>query len=246
MNLVLLFDDDFGSPAARAACDAGEVARAEFRGRRLDHLRLVHRAGTGRELKVGRLGGRVGTGVIEAINELRAVLRVQLDGEPPRKVALTLLLSLPRPRTLRRVLQAVATLGIARLVLMNSWRVEKSCWQSPRLAPAAMQAELLLGLEQGRDTVLPVVETRRLLVPFAKDELDTLAAGSRRLIAHPGVTQPCPRALSEPITLALGPEGGFIDREIELFGRHGFEVVTIGPRPLRVEQAIPALVGRLT
>ncbi len=245
VNLVLLFDDDFTSAEARAACDGGAVARAELRGRRFDHLRLVHRAETGRELKVGRLGGRVGTGLIEAINDVRAVLRVQLDRDPPPKLALTLLLALPRPKTLRRVLQAVATLGVARLVLVNSWRVEKSFWKSPSLAPAAVRAELLLGLEQGCDTVLPAIETRRLLMPFAKVELDALAAGSRRLIAHPGAKPPCPRAVSEPITLALGPEGGFIDRELELFVGHGFEPVTLGPRPLRVEQAIPALVGRL-
>ncbi len=247
VNLILLFDEDFNEhdDAARRACDAGEEFKVELRGRRLDHARDVLRATPGRELLVGRLGGRVGRGVVVSIEPAKLVLRVRLDAEPPPKLPLTLLLSLPRPKTLRRVLQAVATMGVARLVLLNSWRVEKSFWKSPALAPAALRAELLLGLEQGRDTVLPQVDTKRLLVPFARRELDPLAAGTRRLLADPGATTPCPRALAGPITLALGPEGGFIDRELDLFARHAFEPITLGPRPLRVEQAVAALIGRI-
>jgi RsmE family RNA methyltransferase len=194
---------------------------------------------------VGRLGGRIGRAIVESIDEERASLSVTLDAEPPCKLPLTLLLALPRPKTLRRVLQTLATIGVARLILINAWRVEKSFWKSPQLDAAAIREQLVLGLEQGRDTVLPRVETRRLLVPFARDELDELTQGSRRLLAHPGATTPCPRGVDGAVTLALGPEGGFIERELELFAKHGFEAVSLGPRPLRVEQAVPAAVGRL-
>lgn len=247
MNLILLEEDDFlADPAALRACRAGEEVEVELRGRRFEHARDVHRAEPGRELRAGLLGGRVGRAVVAAVEADRMRLRVRFAQEPPPRLPLTLIVALPRPKTLRRVLEAAATLGAARLFLVNAWRVEKSFWRSPTLAPAAIGARLRLGLEQARDTIPPLVETRRLLRPFVEQELDALAAGTRRLVAHPPAATPCPHALAAPITLALGPEAGFIDREIELLARHGFEPVSLGPRPLRVEQALPALVARLT
>jgi RsmE family RNA methyltransferase len=252
VNLVLLFDDDFGDEKKLQASAAGQTVDVELTGRRFTHLREVHRAAAGRELTVGRFGGKVGRATVGAIDGERAVLRVTLDRAPPRKLPLTLLLALPRPKTLRRVLQLAATIGVARLVLVNSWRVEKSYWRSPALDADAIREQIVLGLEQGRDTVAPLVETRRLLVPFARDELDALAAGTRRLLAHPDAAAECPRGVGSAgaaapgaVTLALGPEGGLVERELDLFSRHGFELVTLGERPLRVEQAIAAAIGRL-
>lgn len=249
MNLILVDEPDFlprdGATDDERGARSGEW-RVVLRGRRLDHLRRVHRATVGRELRVGRIGGGMGIGVVEAIDESEARVRVALTQPPPARLPLTLLLSLPRPKTLRRVLQMSATLGLARVVLMNSWRVDKSYWRSPALAPEALREQLLLGLEQGGDTVAPAVESERLLVPFARDRLDALAHGTTRLIAHPSATSPCPRHVAGPITLALGPEGGLLEEEVALFVKHGFTPVSLGPRLLRVEQAIPALAGRLT
>ncbi|MBL8842757.1 MAG: 16S rRNA (uracil(1498)-N(3))-methyltransferase [Planctomycetes bacterium] len=246
MNLVLLEEADFEEAAASLASLAdGAPRHVVLTGRRLLHLRTVHRAEQGRELRVGLIDGRVGSGVVETIDAERARLRVTLTEPPPAKLDFTLLLSLPRPKTLRRVLQMAATLGIPHLVLMNSWRVEKSYWKSPQLHSAALREQLLLGLEQGGDTVVPQVELQRLLVPFLRDEIEGVARGER-LIAHPSATTPCPRHVDGPLTLALGPEGGFLAEEVELFERHGFTPVSLGARLLRVEQAVPALVGRLT
>jgi RsmE family RNA methyltransferase len=234
VNLVLFDDEDF------VAAD-----RVVLRGRRGAHVREVHRAVPGRELVVGRLRGAVGRGVVLRLEGDELELAVRLDRAPPQKLPLTVVLALPRPKTLRRALQAVATLGVARLHLVNSWRVEKSFWKSRALAPAAIERELRLGLEQGRDTVPPEVAIHRLLKPFCDRALDEIASGSRRLVAHPGAAAPCPHSVAGAVTLALGPEGGFIERELDLFARHGFEAVSLGPRPLRVEQALPALVARL-
>lgn len=247
MNLVLLEESDFEEAAGpQARLDDGAPRHVALSGRRLLHLRTVHRAEPGRELRVGLIDGRLGSGVVETIDTERARLRVTLTEPPPAKLGFTLLLSLPRPKTLRRVLQMAATLGIPHLVLMNSWRVEKSYWKSPQLHRDALREQLLLGLEQGGDTVVPQVELQRLLVPFAKERLDTLTLTHTRLIAHPTASSPCPRRVDGPLTLALGPEGGFLDEEVDLFVRHGFTPVSLGARLLRVEQAIPALVGRLT
>jgi RsmE family RNA methyltransferase len=103
----------------------------------------------------------------------------------------------------------------------------------------------LLGLEQAKDTMLPELHLRRLLRPFAEDELPELAKDSLALVAHPGSPEPCPRQVSGPVTLAIGPEGGFIPAEVELLARAGFRPVDLGPRILRVETAVAALAARL-
>ena len=213
--------------------------------RRVAHVRSVHRAAPGDTLPVGVLGGRMGTGTIVRLDDDGLELDVALDRDPPAPLPLVLVLALPRPKVMRRVLQGIATLGVKRLVLVASWRVEKSYWESPVLGDAALRRELVLGLEQGCDTVLPTVTLRRRFKPFVEDELAALAAGSRRLLAHPPAPAECPRAVAMPVTLAIGPDGGFTDYEVGALAAAGFEPVSLGPRVLRVEQVVPALVGRL-
>jgi len=234
VNLLLLEDADF------IAAD-----RALLRGRRLKHLHEVHRAESGDSLRVGRLDGLMGQGRLLRLEADEAELEVQLDQPPPTKLPLTLLLALPRPKMLRRVLQTVAAMGVPRLVLLNSYRVEKSFWQTPFLEPAAIREQLILGLEQARDTVLPDVIIEKRFKPFVEDRLPELAKGTLGLVGHPGAYPTCPRAVEQPVTLAIGPEGGWIPYEVEKLREAGLQPVQLGERILRVETAVTALLARL-
>lgn len=234
MNLFLLLEEDFITPH-----------RARLAGRRLAHAREVLGAKPGDALRVGRLGGPMGEGRILRLDEEALELEVSLDQNPPPKLPLTVLLALPRPKALDRCLQSAASLGVARIVLLNAWRVEKAYWASPKLEAAHLREQLILGLEQSRDTILPELHLARLLVPFLEKDLPDLARGTRKLLAHPGAAAPCPRGLEGPAMLALGPEGGWIAPELESFDAAGFEPVSMGPRVLRTETAIAALVGRI-
>lgn len=234
MNLLLLTPEDCPEPGL-----------ARVTGRRLEHMREVHRAAAGDTLRVGMVDGLAGEASLLSLGRDEAVLRLTLDQPPPPKLPLTLLLGLPRPKMLRRILQTVAAMGVGRLVLMNSYRVEKSFWDSPWLEPAAMREQLVLGLEQARDTVLPEVLVEPLFKPFVEDRLPALAQGRRCLVAHPSGAVPCPVACNAPLVLAIGPEGGFIPYEVDKLAAAGFEAVHLGPRILRVETAVPALVARL-
>ena len=233
MNVLLLLDEDFLDPG-----------RVRLAGRRLAHAREVLGARPGDGLRVGRLGGRLGRGRVTRLDAEALELEVALEAEPPPKIPLTLLLALPRPKALDRCLQSAASLGVARIVLLNAWRVEKAYWASPKLEEAHLREQLILGLEQARDTVLPELHLARLFVPFM-DGASPAFGAARRLLAHPGAEAPCPRSLDEPTVLALGPEGGWIASELDTFDRAGFEAVSMGPRVLRTETALAALVGRL-
>lgn len=234
MNLLLLDDADF------VAAD-----RVILRDRRLTHMQEVHRAESGDQVRVGRLGGLMGEGRLLRLDASEAELQVSFDQAPPAKLPLTLLLALPRPKMLRRVLQTIAAMGVPRLVLLNSYRVEKSFWQTPFLEPDAVREQLILGLEQARDTVLPEVIIEKRFKPFVEDRLPAMAAGSLGLIGHPGPWPECPRALSEPATLAIGPEGGWIPYEVDKLREAGLTPVQLGERILRVETAVTALLARL-
>ena len=146
---------------------------------------------------------------------------------------------------LKRTLQTIAAMGVPRLVLLNSYRVEKSFWQTPFLDAQAIREQLLLGLEQARDTLLPEVHIEQRFKPFVEDRLPGLAAGTLGLLGHPGDYPACPRAVSGPVTLAIGPEGGWIPYEVTLLEQAGLQAVQLGPRILRVETAVPALLARL-
>jgi RsmE family RNA methyltransferase len=222
MNLLLLFPQDFVS-----------ATRVRVSGRRI----------IGEEIAVGIANGRIGTGRVVNRRGDGVELEIAIDRDPAPALPLTLILALPRPKVLNRVIAGVASMGVKRIYLINAWRVEKSYWKSPRLAHLDEQA--ILGLEQARDTMLPRIETRRLFRPFVEEELPGITHGARALVAHPRASKPCPRDVREPITLAIGPEGGFIDEEIASLERLGFEAVTLGPRILRVETAVAAILGRL-
>jgi RsmE family RNA methyltransferase len=172
-------------------------------------------------------------------------MMVTVQEDPPPPIALTLVLALPRPKVLNRVIAGATSLGVKRIFLINAWRVEKSYWKSPRMSEENLLAQRILGLEQARDTMLPVVETRRLFRPFVEDELPSIACDSLAIVAHPTAVAECPRHVARPVTLAIGPEGGFIDQEIASLERIGFTPVALGPRILRVETAVASVIGRL-
>lgn len=234
MNLLLLTPQDCPQPNI-----------AHLTGRRLQHVLAVHQAQIGQKLRVGMVNGLMGEAEIIHLDKESLQLQFELTQAPPAKLPLTLLLALPRPKMLKRILQTVATMGVERLVLMNSYRVEKSFWDSPFLQPQAIEDELILGLEQGKDTVLPQIILEKRFKPFVEDRLPELSANSLRLVAHPIAEQHCPRDVQQAVTLAIGCEGGFIPYEVDLLAQQGFVPVELGERILRVETAVTALIARL-
>ena len=233
MNLLLLKSDNLTGNHARIS------------GRQLQQLVNVQRCAVGDSIRVGEINGAMGRATILELNKSQALLEVVLDSPAPPPIPLTLILAMPRPKMLRRSLQTIAAMGVKQIYLINSFRVEKSFWQTPFLKPEAIEEEFLLGLEQARDTSLPELHIRKRFKPFVEDELPEIIKGRKNLLAHPVTETRCPIDIQQPATLAIGPEGGFIPYEVESLNTAGFETVHIGPRILRVETAVPALISRL-
>jgi 16S rRNA (uracil1498-N3)-methyltransferase len=235
MNLILLFSDDFVSPQ-----------RVILRDRRKAHIETIHRAQAGDKLRIGQLNGLIGTGHVIHLDDQELELDVTFHESPPTPLSLTLLLALPRPKMLKRILQTVSSMGVKNIHLINSYRVDKSFWGSPLLQTEKLQEQLILGLEQARDTIMPTVHLHQRFKPFVEDDLPRISEGTKAFVAHPGVTHACPSEIDQEITLAIGPEGGFIPYEVDKLAECGFLPINLGERILRVETAVPVLLSRLT
>ena len=234
MNLIILFKEDFLNPT-----------QVRLYGRRREHVLNIHRAAIGDELRVGLINGLLGYGRIFRLTDQVLEMEILLDQQPPEPLPVTLLLALPRPKMLRRILQSVSSLGVKKIHLINSYRVDKSFWSSSLLQPEKLQEQLLLGLEQGCDTILPEIHLQPRFKPFVEDELPGISAGTNAYVAHPETGGDFPQTLNQPATVAIGPEGGFIPYEVEKLQNCGFIPISLGARILRVETAVPVLLSRL-
>ena len=241
MNLLLLVRDEV---------EGGRVRLAD---RRAQHLRQVLGVEVGRAVRAGLVGGDVGVATVTALPDDGAVeLAVVCDRPPPPRLPVVLVLAVPRPKVLTRVLEEVAAFAVERVELVNAWRVDKAYLDSPRLAPAALAQAVRLGAEQGGTTHLPAVTVHRRLMAFLdRDHPAGAAPTGPALCAHPRagawIEDAAPFAAGRAglVTLAIGPEGGWIEREVETFAARGFAVVGLGEAVLRVEAAVAAALGQL-
>ncbi|KZY39495.1 16S rRNA (uracil(1498)-N(3))-methyltransferase [Alcanivorax sp. HI0083] len=214
--------------------------------RQCDHVRTVLKLAEGQQCRAGLLGESTGFATIKSIKNNEVLVEFKPESQPMPPLPLSLLMALPRPKMLKRILIDATSLGIKRIVLINSWKVDKSYWQTPNLKADLLREKMILGLEQARDTRLPELILAPRFKPFVEDSLGKWAGSGQRILAHPGDDYPTlPCDLSEPVTLAVGPEGGWTDYEVDMLQRQGFACHRFGARILRVETALPALVGRL-
>ncbi|ENX30634.1 hypothetical protein F891_00240 [Acinetobacter sp. CIP 101966] len=212
--------------------------------RQLEHLQQHLQIQVGDTLKVGiREGQRYLTEIVE-ISEKAVRLKPLQEEAVPEKLPVTLIVALPRPKVLRRLIMDSVTLGVEKIILLHSYRVDKSYWQTPFLQQLNHYIEL--GLEQAGDTVAPQIELYKRFKPFVEDILPGLITSSRpAYVAHPYVEQAMPFAIQHPCTIVIGPEGGFIPYEVDLLIKNGCQAVSLGNRIIRTETVIPYVLGRL-
>lgn len=240
MNLILLEPGELDG--------AGQIT---LRKRQADHVLEVLHSRPGDTLRVGAIDGKTGHAtVVEAAPGRVAISRPMLDAIPPRPW-FDLLLAMPRPKVLHRMWAPMASLGARDIYLANAAKVEKFYFDSHWLSPETYKPLLLEGLEQACATAMPRVEIVRRFRPFVEDEVPRRFANAPKLVAHPRSVAAPPRFPADPPEgaplplLAIGPEGGWTDFELELLEKAGFAPFSIGPRVLRTDVALPAIAGAI-
>jgi len=212
--------------------------------RQLEHLRTHVAVQVGDTLKVGiREGRRYLTEIVE-VTEQAVKLKSVKEESVPKKLPVTLIVAMPRPKVLRRLIMDSVTLGVEKIILLHSYRVDKSYWQTPFLQQ--LDHYITLGLEQAGDTIAPQIEIYKRFKPFVEDVLPNLISTERpAYVAHPYAEMAMPFAIDHPCTIVIGPEGGFIPYEVDLLIKNGCQALSLGNRIIRTETVIPYLLGRL-
>ena len=215
----------------------------------LTHIKEVLKSKVGDSLTIGEMGGNLGKATIAQINDTEVLLcDITLDKKPPAKLDLTVILALPRPKVLRRLIMDMTSLGVNRLIIVNSYRTQKSYWQSPLLE--RIDEFVFEGLQQAIDTVPLKIELKKRFRPFVEDEFPALVESENTyaVVAHPYALESWGSYIaskeSMPKVLCVGAEGGWIAYEVDLLRKHGCAAVSLGERILRTETVVSVLLGK--
>jgi RsmE family RNA methyltransferase len=237
MNLILLEDRDRGDGSCVTLIDA-----------RATHLLKVLRVTPGQTVRIGMLDGSFGTGTVEAVHDGRVTMRCVFEADAPPRPRVDVLLALPRPKVLRRLWAQFAALGVGQIILTNASRVERDYFDTHVVTETCYRPLLIEGLQQARDTRLPRVSIHRQFRILVEDQLDALFPSGVRLVADPSGRTSIANALAgrdERVFLAIGPEGGWNEFELNLLADHGFTRVGLGQRTLRVDTASIAILSQV-
>jgi 16S rRNA (uracil1498-N3)-methyltransferase len=177
--------------------------------------------------------------------ELRA--SVICKETPPARLPIDLLVAVPRPQTIKKLLLLAASTGVRSLVFFGSDKGDKSYLQSKMLKAEAIGVELLLGIEQACDACVPMVSVERCLDAWLEKGgldghglffADTVSTSTVKDVASLSITKPS-------FKLAVGGEAGWSERERKLLSSAGFNSISLGQRMLRVEHAAHSLIAQV-
>lgn len=235
MNRIMLERDEID--------EEGIVALSD---RRADHIRYVLKSDVGAQVRVGEVNGKRGMADILAVKDGVVTLRCRLDAPPLPCSGVSLLLAMPRPKVMGRLWAPLASLGLDSIIVVRALKVRRDYFDTHWLDSRVYRPLLVEGLAQSGETRLPSVEVVLRMAPFISDVMSQRYAKVRKVVCHPGAGRhfmQCVPTAKHPLLLAIGPEGGWADKEIDLFVSHGFECAHGGDRVLRSDVAALTILG---
>jgi 16S rRNA (uracil1498-N3)-methyltransferase len=206
------------------------------------HLVKVLRARSGDPLILFSGDGREYAGAIESVRGSRVTASVgsgaDVDRESP--FAVTLIQCVPRGDRMDFIVQKATELGVARIVPVLSQRsVVRLDAAQAESKTAHWRAVVVNACEQCGRNRLPIIEPPAPLVEYLGNCAGAAGASqTARFVLEPGAEAAAtPSALETAAHIAVGPEGGFGEDELDAFRIAGFMRLRLGPRILRTETA---------
>jgi 16S rRNA (uracil1498-N3)-methyltransferase len=207
------------------------------------HLATVCRLHAGDQVCLFNGDGRQYPAVVLAADKRSVELEVQGVEAPARELPMQLEVAVPLPRGDRAqfLVEKLTELGVGRLVPLSTAR---SVLGTREVKREKLQRWVIEASKQcGRNVLMEIAGAVDWKDYCRRDDLPRL-----RWIAHPGIAgdmaslaaeAECP----EPLAVAVGPEGGFTEEEVESARTYGWKPVSLGPRILRVETAALLIAG---
>lgn len=245
MNRLIVLQDEL--IAENKACLSGA---------RLERVLENHDLKPGLTIAAALLGGKRGRATVAQLSKEKLTLELNLSETPLPRTRIEIIVAVPRPQTVKKVLQTAAAAGLEKVHFIRSEKIVKSYLQSKTLEEQNIQLEVIKGLEQSGDSLAPEVKIHRFFKPFIREYLPSRLAenslqNSLRLIADTRAedqlgteaVQGC--SLTSTAFVAIGPERGWNPYEVEQFLKLGFHSFNLGERVFRVETALAYLLGQL-
>lgn len=256
MNLILF---ELAEVVASEESPGAYRAIVDAKDRRYAHCTTILKVEQGAVSRVGIIGGFMYDATVAVLTP--EIIKFTFDESVIRATPtfadlnISLILAMPRPKVLDRLWPVFAQLGFRRVMLINAERVEKSYFHTHVIQEHNYRPKLVKGIEQASVTTrLPEVDIdKRTLDVFVAKRLDVAfpKESTNRFICHPD-DEPTTAGksptfdLTKETVIALGPEGGWLDFEIDLLRSHGFVPVTCSSRVFTTDVAIIALTAAIT
>ncbi|MBC7427431.1 MAG: RsmE family RNA methyltransferase [Bacteriovorax sp.] len=206
------------------------------------HMHETLKAQNGDVFKCTILNQGLSLGTIESLTDKECRLKLS-PLKPYHPQWFNLVVGVSRPQTSKKVLEHATTFGAKNIHFFKAALSEKSYLDSKVFEVSAEY--LLAGLSQSAIYgELPCVKVDKYnpaesYKDYSQKYILDLNSKENFLQIASGID------FDTPITLAIGPERGFISEDIEQFHQAGFRSVKISSSILRVEHAIYSAVSQL-
>lgn len=216
---------------------------------RLSHIKNILKSEANDIVEIGLLNGPIGTAEIIEIDKVHVKLKiVKLNKTKNLEPRIDIICALPRPQSLKKVLNTAATMGVQNLYLIRSEKVEKSYFHSRLLEKENYTKYLIEGLSQGKRTQLPKISINKRFKQFFEDHFPVEENEPIKLLAHTTENiylNHLQVEKNQHYVIAIGPEGGWNDFEIDFMVKTGFQEFKLSKNILRVETAMTAALAQL-
>ncbi len=226
---------------------ADEVAgdRAALVGEHAAHLARVLRARVGQEFDIVA-DGRARHGRVASVSDTRVEFDLGSDLATPPAADLTILLAVFKFDRMEWAIEKLTELGVASIVPLVARRTDAHLASAAVKRVERWQRIAREAAEQSRRVAPPQVESPMKF----KDALTGSIAGLRIVLAESETQTSLKQALAaraagQPVTLAIGPEGGWTNDELAAFAAAGWRSASLGSTILRAETAAIAAAAIL-
>jgi 16S rRNA (uracil1498-N3)-methyltransferase len=221
----------------RWIADEWSANRAAITGANARHLAQVLRAKVGQTFELAH-GGEVRLGTIAEIGDGRVSFTLG-DAVAVTRTAreITVALAVFKFDRFEWAIEKLTELGVAKIVPLIAQRTEAHLVKAAEKRVERWRRIAHEASQQSRRLAEPVIEELIALKKFAAEGAKILLSENEKAVALADVLA------AGPVTLAIGPEGGWTADEERWFGEQGWQSASLGSTVLRAETAAIAAVA---